>query len=166
LKIKLAPELAYLIGFWRKRRSPEGLGVYGDESQLMHFTKLLLEMNIAPTEKIQTIEDKVLTYNTAYRKFFQEVEEEQLERFKYLNEYAANYLAGIFDSVGGITEKGVVYMTKMNAQDEMLLLRLGFATKRTKDGLVICKPMAFLIFIKNYVKLNADHQAFKIVSKS
>lgn len=166
LKIKLAPELAYLIGFWRKRRSPEGLGVYGNEIQQTHFTKLLLDLNIAPAEKIQTIEDKVLTYNTAYRKFFQEVEGEQLERFKYLNEYAANYIAGMFDSIGGITEKGVVYFSKMNAQDEMMLLRLGFATKRTKDGLAICKPKAFLIFIKNYVKINADNPAFKIVSKS
>ncbi len=165
LKIKLAPELAYLIGFWRKRRSSEGLGIYGNEEHQTHFTKLLLEMKIAPTEKIQTLEDKVFTYNTAYRKFFQEVEEEQLERFKYLNEYAASYIAGIFDSVGGITEKGIVYMTKMNAEDEMMLLRLGFATKRTKDGLAICKPKAFLIFIKNYVKTNTEHPAFKLVSK-
>ncbi len=165
LKIKLAPELAYLIGFWRKRRSPEGLGIYGDDSRLELFSKIMLDMKIVVPEKVISSEDKIFTYNTAYRKFFQEVEGEQLERFKYLNEYAASYLAGIFDSVGLISEKGLVCISKLNAEDEMLLLRLGFTTKRTKEGLVIRKPRAFLFFIKNYVKMNAGHPAFKLISK-
>lgn len=165
MKIKLSPELSYLIGFWRKRRSQEGFGVYGDEKQLELFTKELLTLQIATAEKILTKEDMVFTHNTAYKKFFHEIEEEELERFKYLNEYAANYVAGIFDSVGRIDEKGFVRITKINKQDEMLFLRLGFMTKRMKDGVVIGKPRAFLAFIKNYVKLHAEHPAFKLVKE-
>lgn len=163
MKIKLTPELAYLIGFWKKRQTSEGLGIYGNEKQLELFTKEILDQKIAAPEKLMAKEDSVLTHNTAYRKFFDEVEGEELERFKYLNEYAASYLAGIFDSVGLIDEKGIVRITKFRSSDEMLFLRLGFNPKKTKEGAVVGKPRAFLAFIKNYVKINAEHPAFKLV---
>jgi len=163
MKIKLTPELTYLIGFWRKRRSPEGLGIYGEPQQLGLFTKELLDMHITTTEKLISKEDMIYFYNTAYKKFFLEIEKEELERFKYLNEYAANYLAGIFDSIGRIDEKGFVFISKINSQDELLFLRLGFITKRVKDGIIFGKPRVFLAFIKNYVKIYAGHDAFKYV---
>jgi len=163
VKIKLTPELAYLIGFWKKRKTQEGLGVYGNEKQLELFVKEMLSQKIAVPEKIMTREDSLMSHNTAYKKFFEEVEGEELERFKYLNEYAASYLAGIFDSVGDIDEKGIVRITKFRSSDEMLFLRLGFNPKKSKEGAVIGKPRAFLAFIKNYVKLSADHPAFKLV---
>lgn len=168
MKIKLTPELAYLIGFWHKRRSQDGLGVYGEQKHLELFIEqamgLPLEPKIATPEKLITKEDTVFTHNTAYRKFFQEVEAEELERFKYMNEYAANYLAGFFDAVGIIDEqKGIVKLGKFNKQDELLFLRLGFIAKRTKDGTVIGRPRAFLAFIKNYVKLHKDSKVFQMI---
>lgn len=161
MKVKLTPELAYLIGLWRKCHSREGLGVFGEEEILQLFSKTVLELGLTTSDKLLSEDKKVYFYHSAYRKFFQEVEEDQFERFKYLNEYAANYLAGLFDAVGEIDDKGIVYLKKANRNDEMLLLRLGFGTRWTNDYLVIKKPKAFLAFIKNYVKRFSNHPAFE-----
>jgi hypothetical protein len=164
MKIKLTPELAYIIGFWRKRRTFEGIGIRGDPLLREVFAKQAIELALTSPNKLLSEERRVYFYHSAYRKFFQDIVKEQLERFKYLNEYAANYLGGLFDSVGGIDEKGFVYLEKTNRQDEVLLLRLGFGSKWRKDKLVIEKPKAFLAFIKKYVKILKDHKAFEYVN--
>lgn len=165
MKIKLTPELSYLIGFWRKRRSYEGLGIRGVNVYIELFSKQILEQNLTTPDKILSDDKKLYFYHTAYRKFFQEIEEEQLERFKYLNEYAANYLAGLFDSAGGIDDKGFVFIDKGNPQDEILLLRLGFGARWRDGKLIIERPKAFLVFIKNYVKLHAGHKVFEYLKE-
>lgn len=165
MKIKLSPELAYVIGLWRKRRSFEGLGVKGDESLLQTFSQEALDRQLTTSDKLLTTEDKVYFYHTAYRKFFQEVEEEQLERFKYLNEYSANYLAGMFDAAGEVTEKGVVMIHRCNQQDELLFLRLGFQTRKVSDRMILERPLVFLAFIKNYVKVTKEHKVFSYLDK-
>jgi hypothetical protein len=160
LKVKLSPELSYIIGLWRKSRCSEGIGVKGDKNVVEIFSKEVLDKQLITPDKLLAGEDKVYFYHTAYRKFFQQIETEQLERFKYLNEYAANYLAGMFDSSGSIDERGIVSLHSANKQDEMMLLRLGFVTKRRSDYLIIERPAIFLTFIKNYVKLFKDHKVF------
>ena len=165
MKIKLTPELSYIIGFWHKRRTYEGLGVRGDGRYLELFSKEVLDQKLTTSDKLQSIGKKVFFYHTAYRKFFQDIEGEQLERFKYMNEYAASYLAGMFDSVGGIDEKGLVFIDNGNPRDEILLLRLGFGARWRDGKLIIEKPRAFLFFIKNYVKLHAGHKAFEYVKE-
>src|SRR3989338_931107 len=144
MKIKLTPELAYIIGFWRKRRAYEGLGVRGLKEHIELFSKEVLDRQLTTSDKLLIDDRKIYFYHTAYRKFFQDIENEQLERFKYLNEYAASYLAGLFDSIGGVDEKGFVFINKTNKQDEILLLRLGFTTRKSRDGLILGKPRAFL----------------------
>jgi len=163
MKIKLTPELSYIIGFWRKRRCYDGLGIKGEPKYLELFSKEAIDNGLTTKEKILGDEDKIYFYHSAYRKFFQEIEKEQLERFKYMNEYAANYLAGTFDSAGEIDEKGRVFIRGGRRDDEVLLLRLGFVTKKTDGKLLIERPKAFLAFIKNYVKLFKDHKVFEYV---
>ncbi len=163
MKIKLTPELSYIIGLWRKSRSLEGLGVSGNDNLLEVFSKEVLEKGLTTPDKLLTEENRVYFYHTAYRKFFQQIEKEQLERFKYLNEYAANYLAGLFDAVGQVDERGIVSLRKANRQDEMMLLRLGFVTKRKDDLLIFERPVVFLTFIKSYVKIFKDHKVFSYI---
>jgi len=160
MKIKLTPELSYVIGLWRKSRCFDGLGVRGRKDLLEVFSKAVLDLQLTTSDKLLTTEDKVYFYHTAYRKFFQEVEQDQMERFKYINEYAANYLAGMFDSCGNVDERGIVWFSHANRQDEMMLLRLGFVTRRSGDRLVLERPVVFLAFIKNYVKIFKDHRIF------
>jgi len=165
MKIKLTPELSYIIGLWRKRQSFEGLGVKGSPELLEVFSKEVLNQEITTPDKIVSEETRVYFYHTAYRKFFADIEKEQLERFKYLNEYAANYLAGLFDAVGNISPEGVVSFTKLRKEDEILLLRLGFNVKKRDGRFVIEKPVIFLAFIKNYVKLFKNHKVFGMLEK-
>lgn len=160
MKIKLTPELSYVIGLWRKSRCIEGIGIRGGKELLEVFAQEVLEKQLSTSDKLLTGEDKVYFYNTAYRKFFQQVENEELDRFKYLNEYAASYLAGTFDASGAIDEKGVVSLQRANRQDEMMLLRLGFVVRRRADRLVIERPVVFLTFIRNYVKIFKGHKVF------
>lgn len=160
MKIKLTPELSYIIGLWRKSRCADGLGVQGHKEVLEVFSQEALEKQLTTSDKMLSGEDKVYFYHTAYRKFFQEIEKDQLERFKYLNEYAANYLAGMFDASGSIDERGIVSLGQPSKQDEMMLLRLGFVTRRRGDRLVIERPAVFLTFIRNYVKVFKGHRVF------
>jgi hypothetical protein len=163
MKVKLSPELSYIIGLWRKSRCNEGIGIRGEKDKLEVFSKEVLERQLITPDKLLTGTDKVYFYHTAYRKFFQQVEEEQLERFKYLNEYAASYLAGMFDGTGNIDDKGIVSLSFANKQDEVMLLRLGFVTRRRSDRLIIERPAIFLTFIRNYVKIFKDHKVFDYI---
>ena len=153
MKIKLTPEISYVIGFWRKRRIFEGVGIRGDAEHLAIFTKEVLEKGLAETDKIQSSEDRVFFYHSAYRKFFQEIENDQLERFKYLNEYAASYLAGMFDSVGGKTKDGEgLFLANGTREDEMLLLRLNFRAKKMGKQVFIYSKDEFWEFVGNYLQ--------------
>ena len=163
MKIKLTPELSYVIGLWRKSRTQEGLGVQGEKAVLEVFTKEALDQQLTTPDKMLSEDDKVFFYHTSFRKFFQQIEKEQLERFRYLNEYAANYLAGMFDSAGKIDEKGIVGLFGLTRQDEILLLRLGFNTRKRGVVHVVERPLVFLTFIKNYVKIFKGHKAFDYV---
>ncbi len=163
MKIKLTPELSYIIGLWRKHRCVDGIGVKGDKDLLEVFSKVVLDAGLTTSDKLLADEDKVYFYHTAYRKFFQEVEKEQLERFKYLNDYSGNYLAGIFDSAGTIDDKGIVFINRVNQLDEMLLLRLGFMLRRKGEILRIERPLIFLAFIKNYLKIKNTHKVFDMI---
>ncbi|MGV8176186.1 MAG: hypothetical protein ACP5NX_00075 [Candidatus Bilamarchaeaceae archaeon] len=170
MKIKLTPELAYIIGLWKNSRSKQGLGVKSSGKEVLEiFTTEALaykdEMGkpMATSDKMLTTEDEVYFYHTAYKKFFTSVLDEQLERFKYINEYAASLLAGMFDSTGEVDDKGFVKLHHTTKGDEMMLLRLGFPAKRQEGALVIGKPRAFLAFIKNYVKTKRNEEIFKLV---
>jgi len=166
MKIKLTPELSYIIGLWRKCRTFEGLGVKGRKELLEIFAKTAIELNLTTPDKMITEENRVFFYHGAYKKFFQDIEKEQLERFKYLNDYSANYLAGLFDGVGNIDENGVVSIQRLNKEDELLLLRLGFNTKRRAGVCIIERPLIFLAFIKNYSKLFKGHKIFEYIEAS
>jgi len=163
MKIKLTPELSYTIGLWRKTRTTEGIGVRGDDNLLEIFTMEVLNQELTTTDKLLSEPGRVFFYHSSYRKFFQQIEKEQLERFKYLNEYAANYLAGLFDATGIIDEKGIVSLGNLNYQDQMLLLRLGFILRKRDMRYILERPLVFLTFIKNYVKLKKKHKAFDYI---
>ena len=165
MKIKLTPELSYVIGLWRKASCMDGIGVRGSKEVLEIFSKEVLDKELTTSDKLLSGEDKVYFYHSAYRKFFQEVEKDQLERFKYLNEYAANYLAGMFDATGSIDGRGIVSFGKTNKRDEIMLLRLGFQTKRRAGRLIIERPVVFLTFVKNYVKVFKGHKVFSYLKE-
>ncbi len=165
MKIKLTPELSYLIGLWSRVRSAEGLGIEASKELQQLFAQQALAQKVAESDKLLFEEGKIYLYHGKYRKFFQEIEQEKLERYKYINEYSASYLAGAFDAAGGISEQGIVYLSKFGNSDELLLSRLGFPARRIDGRLAIGRPRAFLAFIKNYTKMFPNHPAMEMLRK-
>jgi hypothetical protein len=151
MKPKLSPELSYVIGLWGMRRTKEGIGVRG-EDVIPVFVNEVIGLKLTEAGKLLYSEKSVYFYHSKWRKFFQEVWRDRMERFKYLNEYSANFLAGVFDACGQIDEKGVVHIEGFG-EDEMVLSRLGFKPKKKGKKIVIGNPRAFLKFIYDFLKV-------------
>ena len=155
MKLHLTPDIAYLIGVWKGRRTIEGIGIREASAEMREeFVRQLLKQKIMTADKIRLEPDKVFFYHSAYRVFFQEVNEQELDRFGNRNDYSSAFLAGLFDSVGGFTRDGSsAYFESATRNDEMLLLRLNFkATKRGKRVFIL-NPAEFLSFIKPHRKV-------------
>lgn len=151
MRPRLSPELSYVIGLWGLRRTKEGIGVRGKEIAAT-FVNEATKLGLIKPGKIQYKENAVFFYHSKWRKFFQEIWKERMDRFKYLNEYSANFLAGIFDVSGKIDEKGIVRIEGFE-EDEMVLSRLGFKPKRKGKLIIVGNPHAFLKFIYDFLKL-------------
>ncbi len=163
MKLKLTPEIAYIIGLWKGARTPSGIGVRGGEGLLSVFSSVVLKAGIAEHGKMLADGDSVYFYNTAYRKFFQKVLDEEEERFKYKNEYSASFMAGLFDAVGGIGEDGTVFFRRITPADAMVLYRLGFNTLKRAGRVYMVRPAKFLAYIKPFTKLFCDNEVMKKV---
>ena len=189
MKLKLTPKLSYIIGFWKETKTKEGIGVSGTEERLSIFVKAVMAAGLTEPTKLLASSPKepeepkeepkegpkeeepeedplapeissIYFYHTSYRKFFQKVLEDELERFQYRNEYSASFLAGLFDSVGLISEDGKTYFTRYTPKDEMLLYRLGFNSIRRKRKLYLQRPLKFLEYIKPFTKKYVNHPVF------
>ena len=138
MKINLSPELAYFAGLWKARAIREGVGIEGDlEAQQIFLAEAISTLGIPP-DKIQLKGRKAYFYHSAYRKFFEELVDNELETFRWQNKYSSNFLAGFFDGCGGVDEKvGAIYFARASEADQQLLERLGFLTKRMGRALYI-----------------------------
>ena len=160
MKLKLEPPLCYVIGVWKEARGKEGIGVKGEGEILECFSQAVLDTKLTEPNKLLTGEDSVYFYHTAYRRFFQKIIDDELDRFKYKNEYSANFFAGLFDAMGRI-EDGTVYLSKFTRKDEMVLYRLGFRMLRKDGKLYFARPLLFLAFIKPFTRRYAAHELLK-----
>jgi len=153
VKIKLTPEIAYIIGLWRHRKINKGIGIKGNEKLLSAFISSVIDAGLMPPNKILTEKNTAYFYHSAYRKFFQDIESELPERFKYKNEFSKAYLAGLFDSKGGFTDEGYPYISNADENDEMVILRLGFWCRFLGKLLVIYEKKTFIDYIKNRLRV-------------
>ncbi len=161
MKYNLTPELAYVIGLWKSRRTSEGIGIHGSSEICELFLRECLRLKIAEPNKVRFIqpekearlEGKVYFYHTALRAFFDDIVENELERFKYVNDYSASFVAGMFDGVGGMSHDGrFPYFEFGTREDEALILRLGFRVKREKKRIIALEKEKFLAFLKPKLK--------------
>ena len=120
------------------------------------------DLEIEPTKLLIKETDgriTVMFYNSRIRRFFDRSLERREHIFKSKNEYAASYLAGIFDSNGIFGYKGRegAYITKPDLANQMLLERLGFHTSSGRV-LEIKNTKEFIALIKAYsAKLSTAH---------
>lgn len=185
MKMKLTPELSYIIGLWKENRTKEGIGVEGEGELLSLFAQCVMGAGLTEPNKLLTkspelregeepVESEsdfsergsIYFYNTSYRKFFQKVIDDELERFRYKNEYSANFFAGLFDAAGLITEEGKVCLRRCTQKDEMVLYRLGFNPVRKGKATYFTRPLKFLAYIKPFTIRYKDHPIFSKIKEA
>ena len=154
MKISLTPELAYLIGLWKARPSFQGLGVGGSEAAQQEFAERVLELKLAPPEKILSKENNTFFFHTALKNFFKKTVEEELNVFKKRSLKTAAFLAGWFDGCGGIeAEKKVPFFARASDEDELLLGRLNFKAIRVGSRVFIIRPKEFFEFVYPHLRI-------------
>lgn len=151
MKIKLNPQLSYLIGLWKFSRTSEGLGVVGNADLQQAFLSAAIAAGIAKADQIQTKGEKAFFYHSAYRAFFDATLSREDEAFAHANDYSAAFLAGLFDAVGGVHD-AQVGLSRADKRDEIVLLRLNFRIKKAGGVFWITPPDQFLKYIKNWTR--------------
>jgi hypothetical protein len=154
MKIKLTPKISYLVGLWKYARTSEGLGVQGSEELQQAFLSAAINAGVASADKIQIKENKTFFYHSAYRAFFEKTLLREDEAFCHANDYAAAFLAGLFDAVGGVHD-GQTGLSRADKRDEIVLLRLNFRAKKASGVVWIAPADQFLKFIKAFTRV--DH---------
>ncbi len=124
-----------------------------DESFLERFIKIAIGMGIEPSKLLVSKSHKptlytIKFYNSKIRKFMDRSLDRSEHILKHPNAYTANYLAGIFDSCGGVDEKGI-YMYSPGERNIMLMERLGFHTSNMTK-LRIRNSESFIAFIREH----------------
>ena len=151
-KLKLNPNICYILGIYETSdKNFINLRTSNDDLATK-FTKLIItDLTIKP-EKIITEKhgnmNTVILYNSKLKKLFDKTLERKSFVFKYLNAYAANYFAAIFDYNGGKDEKGL-YITHLNYEDSIILEKLNIHTNG-KGRSYIINPNLFIMLIKDY----------------
>ncbi|MCL5117390.1 MAG: hypothetical protein M1124_00995 [Candidatus Marsarchaeota archaeon] len=151
-KQKLNPEICYLIGLCDRRK--DSLYVSSNEDAVIErFVKILIEeFGIAPGKISVSAHGKetiAYTYNSRAMKFLKDVLKRRHEVFKYANEYAANYFAGLFDARGYVSER-LFELRPLDLADQRILENLNFHLKTHGGGRMVVEAGAFRAFIKNY----------------
>ncbi len=165
MKIPLTPHIAYIIGLWKHRRTKEGIGVEGSREACQVFASELVANGMAKPEEIRVEEGKVFTYHSAYRAFFDEVLKDEGGRFRYKNDFSANFFAGMFDSVGGEKE-GKTYFAFADNADEMALLRLNWRAIRTGKTLWVGPSDEFKAWMQPFRKIEVEAKTANATKRS
>lgn len=149
MRVKLTPELAYVIGLWSTRKCNVGICVRGMPHVREYFVNAIIRMGLTSPNKILFSGKKVYFYHTGYKKFFTEVENDLSNRFRSKNNYSAAFLAGMFDAAGKIQNQNPL-LKGISLDKQILIERLGFRLTRYKEYLIPTPPKEFIEFIKPY----------------
>ncbi len=146
---KLSTALCYLAGLQNKGR--EARNAVGISTKLESITQRFVEISIndlgiKPNRII--IEEKtgsqhVFFYHSRIWKRLHEISENAEKIFKYKNELAAAYVAGMFDAAGHRDRFGL-YIKGAGPRDAVLLQNLGIYTRENR----IMNVSSFVSLIK------------------
>ena len=143
IPMKLTKNIAELVGFWKMRQTRAGVGIIGNFDLQEKFVKLVLSAKLVPPDKIVTSPHAIWFSNIKIRNFFQKTVRDQGEIFSRRNPISAAYLRGIYESAGeGQT------ISEASFQDQLLIERLGFTTKKGGKTIYIRDIENFKNFIK------------------
>lgn len=149
MKINLTPQISYLAGLCKFRKSRDGIGVRGPPSLITAFSSHVVSSGIMPPQKIILKGSEAKFFHTSYSSLLKRTYENEADIFKHHNDYAASFLAGLFDAKGGFA-KGAPIIEILDRQDLAVLENLNFRCAQ-KNGVWFIGPKdQFLLFIKNY----------------
>lgn len=151
--MKLTKEIAELIGFWKMRRTRKGVGVIGNVSIQEKFVKKVIDLKLVPPEKIVADEKAAWFSHIKIKNFFEKTVKKEAEIFDRKNNISAAYLRGMYESTG----EGPV-IKKATFQDQLLIERLGFTTKKKGDAILIRDFESFKNFIYPKISENKNEQ--------
>lgn len=141
--MKLTKDLAELIGFWKMRKTKKGVGIIGNVQVQEKFIKKVLDLKLVPPEKIVANEKAVWFSHIKIKNFFEKTVKNQADIFDRRNNITAAYLRGMYESRGeGAAIEGLSF------NDQLLIERLGFITKKKDDKVLIRDIEKFKEFIK------------------
>jgi len=153
MKLNLTPQISYLAGICKHKKSKNGIGVSGASSLQAAFAAHVVENMYTAPQKIIIKGKQAYFFHSAYAALLKKTLQRQVDAFCHHNEYAANFLAGLFDATGGM-HGGKVFFAKCDRHDEAVLRKLGFFVEK-KDGVWWVGPAdVFLKFVKNYRKVD------------
>ncbi len=163
MKFTTNPNRAYLLGLWKSRRTKQGVGVEGHRELCEAFLKQCLDEKLCQPDKVKFEEGPVYKcyfYNTAIRSWLDSELEKRQERLKYMNVFAANYFAGVFDAKGGWAQAGKKEVSFIigDRVDEMVLMRLGFRVKKEGVRIAIISD-DFYGWVMPYLKLEISKRS-------
>lgn len=143
MAIKLTPELAEFIGFWKMRRTVKGVGIIGSVDAQERFINYVLSLKLVPTYKMVSDEKATWFSHIKIKNFFEDVVKRQAELFDRPNRLSAAYIRGMYVSKGEGS-----FIDNARFGDQLLIERLGFYTKLQNKKLYIRDKEKFLAFIK------------------
>ena len=145
MKIKLNPEIALFLGFWKMRKTPTGIGVFGDKEIQEKFVQKALTLLKIPPEKIKVTNNSVSFRHIKYENVFKKIIENETDFFNRKNKITSFFLKGIYESAG---HGNIIWNATF--QDRMLIERLGFYTKKKGRDIIIINFSDFLSFINKF----------------
>lgn len=143
MAIKLTPELAEFIGFWKMRRTEKAIGIMGNVDVQERFVKYILSLKLVPANKIVSDEKAIWFSHIKLKNFFEDVVKRQGEIFDRPNRLSAAYLHGMYLSKG---EGSIIDNVKF--ADQLLVERMGFYTRLQNKKLHIKDIEKFKAFIE------------------
>ena len=150
-KLAMSPDMSYMLGICSFGKDEPSISVLSRSDEVIErFVRMALsEFGIDPQKIVISEEDglkRALFYHSAAKRLMKKALDEREHIFKYKNEYAASYLAGLFDSRGHGSPKGVMTGTR-DMVDVIIMTRLGFRVSRAGR---VQNANDYLKFIKPY----------------
>ena len=152
-KLRLNPRVAYFMGLYSTDKD-KAVGVTSDNDDVVaKFVKIAIdEFEVEPNKVLVEQSgdtQRAYFYNSKLKKLLDNALERKSVTFKYKNDYAAGYLAGLFDIYGGEDGRGL-FIKNYDDTDFLLIENLGFHTMAHGNKLYVKNARTFLGFIKKF----------------
>ncbi len=152
-KLKLNPRVAYFMGLYSTGKD-KAVGITSEDGEVIaKFVKIAIdEFEVEPNKILfeqRGRAQRAYFYNSKLKKLLDNALERKSVTFKYKNDYAAGYVAGLFDIDGGKDGRGL-FIKDYDDTDFLLIENLGFHTMAHGNKLYIKNARTFLDFIKKF----------------